>query len=86
MRTLKLSAFALAFAATTAWAQHAAHHQLVRAADRAAGTPVRAGDMMVMHPGTPHYAWTEGETVVQLHGTGPWGVTYLNPNDDPRKQ
>ena len=23
-------------------------------------------------------------TMVQLHGTGPWGITYLNPNDDPR--
>ena len=34
----------------------------------------------------PHFAWTSGETIVQLHGTGPWGVTYLNPADDPRKQ
>ena len=47
---------------------------------------VRAGDMMIMQPGTVHYAWTDSETVVQLHGTGPWGITYLNPNDDPRKQ
>jgi len=47
---------------------------------------VRAGDMMIMQPGTVHYARTDSETVVQLHGTGPWGITYLNPNDDPRKQ
>jgi len=53
---------------------------------RADTQPVRAGDLMIMQPGTAHYAWTEGETVVQLHGTGPWGVTYINPNDDPRKQ
>jgi quercetin dioxygenase-like cupin family protein len=53
---------------------------------RPATQPVHAGDIVIMHPGTAHYAWTEAETVVQLHGTGPWGVTYINPNDDPRKQ
>jgi quercetin dioxygenase-like cupin family protein len=54
--------------------------------DRAAMQPVPAGDMMIMQPGTVHFAWTDAETVVQLHGTGPWGVNYVNPNDDPRKQ
>jgi quercetin dioxygenase-like cupin family protein len=54
--------------------------------DRGATQPVHAGDMMIMQPGTVHFAWTDAETVVQLHGTGPWGVTYVNPNDDPRKQ
>jgi quercetin dioxygenase-like cupin family protein len=47
--------------------------------------PVRAGELMIMQPGTPHFAWTDSETVVQLHGTGPWGITYLNAADDPRK-
>ena len=135
MRLLKLSAVALAFTAASAWAQHAAHHQSVRAADlkwapvpslpkgaeiaviegpmsqavpftvrlkfpanyaipphthpavervtvlsgvfhmgmgekfdRASARAVRAGDMMIMQPGTAHYAWTDGETIVQLHG------------------
>jgi quercetin dioxygenase-like cupin family protein len=54
--------------------------------DRAATQPVAAGDLMIMQPGTAHFAWSEGETVVQLHGTGPWGITYLNAADDPRKQ
>lgn len=44
------------------------------------------GDMMIMQPKTPHFAMTKVETVVQLHGTGPWGVTYVNPDDDPRKK
>jgi hypothetical protein len=35
-------------------------------------------------PGTRHFAWTEGETVLQLHGQGPWTITYVNPADDPR--
>ena len=38
-----------------------------------------------MPAGTPHFAWTTEETVVQLHSVGPWGVTYVNPADDPRK-
>jgi len=25
-----------------------------------------------------------GETILQLHGNGPWQITYLNPADDPR--
>ena len=25
------------------------------------------------------------ETIVQLNGNGPWGVTYVNPADDPRR-
>lgn len=44
-----------------------------------------AGDFMHMPPGTRHFAVATGETVVQLHSTGPWGITYVNPADDPRK-
>jgi hypothetical protein len=35
--------------------------------------------------GTPHYAWAEVETVVQINGTGPFDVIYVNPEDDPRR-
>jgi hypothetical protein len=31
-----------------------------------------------------HFAWAKGDTVVQLHGIGPWTITYVNPPDDPR--
>ena len=34
--------------------------------------------------GMRHFAYTEGETVLQLHGRGPWTITYVNPADDPR--
>ena len=54
--------------------------------DPKAAQAVRAGELMIMQPGTAHYAWAEGETVVQLHGMGPWGITYINPADDPRKR
>ena len=44
------------------------------------------GSVAIMQPGTRHFAWTEGATVVQVHGVGPWTVTYVNPADDPRKK
>jgi len=36
--------------------------------------------------GMKHFAWMKGETVIQLHGTGPWSIEYVNPADDPRKK
>ncbi|HEV8554085.1 MAG TPA: cupin domain-containing protein [Casimicrobiaceae bacterium] len=44
------------------------------------------GSMMILQPKINHFAWTKEEVVVQLNGTGPWGVTYVNPADDPRKK
>ena len=46
--------------------------------------PLATGHMMILQAKTPHFAWTQEETVIQLHGTGPWGITYVNPADDPR--
>jgi hypothetical protein len=34
---------------------------------------------------TAHYAWTKGDTVVQIHGIGPFTINYVNPADDPNK-
>jgi len=31
-----------------------------------------------------HCAWADSETIIQLHGNGPWIIEYLNPADDPR--
>ena len=31
-----------------------------------------------------HAAWAQGETIVQVHGIGPWAIKYVNPADDPR--
>jgi hypothetical protein len=45
------------------------------------------GAVAMMPPGMPMFAYTEKEeSVLQLHGTGPWGITYLNPEEDPRKK
>lgn len=36
--------------------------------------------------GMKHFGWVKGETVLQLHGEGPWAINYVNPADDPRKK
>ncbi|MBI4790840.1 MAG: cupin domain-containing protein [Chloroflexi bacterium] len=49
-------------------------------------TALSAGSVIIMPPKTNHFVWTNEETIVQLNGTGPWGITYVNPADDPRNQ
>ncbi len=53
-------------------------------ADRDAATRLEAGSFFAFDPGMVHYAFTEGETVVQLNSTGPWEIEYVDPADDPR--
>lgn len=45
-----------------------------------------AGTFGYWPAGMRHFAWARGETTLQLHGLGPWTVTYVNPADDPRKK
>ena len=33
-----------------------------------------------------HYAWASSPTIVQVHGQGPFAITYANPADDPRSK
>ncbi len=47
-------------------------------------TALPAGSVAIMPPGAPMYGYTEDDTVIQVHGVGPWGVEYLDPEDDPR--
>lgn len=54
--------------------------------DAAATTPLRPGSYTSMPPGMRHFAVTEGETVIQLTSTGPWVITYVHPEDDPRRR
>ena len=53
--------------------------------DRSTTRALPAGTFGFWPAGTRHFAWTEGETILQLHGQGPWTVTYVDPADDPRK-
>lgn len=54
--------------------------------DPKATTAMPAGTYGFWEAGMKHFVWTKGETVVQFHGTGPWSIQYLNPDDDPRNQ
>ena len=54
--------------------------------DRGATRAMPAGSFGFWPVGMRHFAWAKGETVLQLHGRGPWTVTYVNPADDPRQQ
>jgi quercetin dioxygenase-like cupin family protein len=54
------------------------------ALDRASAKRLSAGSFGYWPAGMKHTAWSEGETVIQLHGVGPWQINYVNPADDPR--
>jgi len=56
-------------------------------ADPAMTKAYQAGDILIIPAGMPMYATTKDqEAVLQLHGVGPWGLSYLDPADDPRNQ
>ena len=54
--------------------------------DQSKTKALSAGSIAIMQPKTNHFAWTKEETIVQVHGVGPWAVNYVNPADDPRKK
>jgi hypothetical protein len=52
--------------------------------DQAATRAMPAGTYGFWAADMRHFAWAKGDTVLQLHGIGPWSITYVNPADDPR--
>lgn len=53
--------------------------------DKASGEVLNVGESFVLPAGHAHYVWTsEQETIVELIATGPWDISYINPEDDPR--
>jgi len=53
-------------------------------ADKCKAMP--AGSYGTWPAGMKHFAFVKGETVIQIHGTGPWSLTYVRPEDDPRNK
>ena len=53
------------------------------ALDRDAATLLTAGGFVELPAGHPHFAWTSSETIVQIHGPGPFDITYIDPADNP---
>jgi quercetin dioxygenase-like cupin family protein len=44
------------------------------------------GTFSHMPKGMRHFAQAKGETIIQVHGVGPFDLNYVNPEDDPRKK
>ena len=51
------------------------------------GEMLKPGTLWVYPAKHPHYAWTGNEeAILQVQFTGPGGIDYINPADDPRKR
>jgi quercetin dioxygenase-like cupin family protein len=57
-----------------------------KTADAGKAQALPAGSFFALSPGMEHYVFADGETVVQINTNGPWGITYINPKDDPRQR
>ena len=55
-------------------------------ADPGKAQALPASGFFAFPAGMNHFAAAEADTVVQLNSTGPWGVNYVNPKDDPRQK
>jgi quercetin dioxygenase-like cupin family protein len=53
--------------------------------DEKNGHALKAGGFLKMPKNTQHSAWFTEDSIIQVHGVGPQGFTYVNPADDPRK-
>jgi quercetin dioxygenase-like cupin family protein len=54
--------------------------------DAGKGVLLTAGGFAEAPAQMHHYAWASAETVIQIHGQGPFAMTYVDPADDPSKQ
>jgi quercetin dioxygenase-like cupin family protein len=52
--------------------------------DAASATVIPAGGFGSVAANMHHYAVARGRTVVQVHGMGPFVLTYVDPKNDPR--
>jgi len=53
--------------------------------EESTATTLSAGAYAFVPAKMAHYAWTDGDTTVQVHGIGPFVINYVNPADDPSK-
>ena len=54
--------------------------------DPASGQELSAGSYMVVPKQMPHFAIAKGDVLIQVHGIGPFRITWANPEDDPAKK
>ncbi len=54
--------------------------------DEAAAHPMTAGTYGLLPKEMRHFAWAKGETVIQIHGVGPFKTFWVNPPDSANKK
>ena len=54
--------------------------------DREKSLAFPTGAFVVMPAKHHHFAWTQEETIVEIHANNPFDIVYVNPADDPRKR
>ena len=54
--------------------------------DKAALKALPVGSVAIFPRGCPMFGFASEETVIQVNAEGPWGIIYINPDDDPRKK
>jgi hypothetical protein len=53
--------------------------------DTTKGQTLPTGAFASMPARMRHFAWSVGQTIVQLHGIGPFDIHYVDAVDDPRR-
>jgi mannose-6-phosphate isomerase-like protein (cupin superfamily) len=62
------------------------HLGMGQVTDMSTARELRAGGFAVVPAAMPHFLHTLTETVIEVHTTGPFQGTYVNPADDPRNR
>lgn len=62
------------------------YHAMGEKLDKSKGTLLTSGGFVNLPADMPHSLWTSKPTILQVNGTGPFDLHYINPADDPRNQ
>lgn len=54
--------------------------------DKKSGQMLKAGGFVLLPANMNHFAWSSSPSIIQIHGDGPFAITYVNPADDPRNK
>jgi hypothetical protein len=62
----------------------AIYHETGEKLDKSKGSLLTAGGFVSLPAEMPHSLWSVKTTILQVTGTGPFDLHYINPADDPR--
>lgn len=62
------------------------YHEHGRSLDKTKGSALKTGGFVYLPEDMPHALWTTDEPVeLQVNGSGPFGLNYIDPTDDPSR-